>query len=279
MFTRLLLPVFVATAAMAQNYMTVKSADGTSIAFRKSGSGPALLLVHGSATTSASWFAVTPALSERFTVYAMDRRGRAPSGDGPAYSLDAEADDLAAVIAAINEPVVLVAHSYGAVVSLRAAAKPALLKSVSRLILYEPPFQVKPRPEHAKLVDEVKRAWAANDRDQVTALLLTEAFGAQRVEAVKSSPAWPALVALADTIPREVESVGRFRVSAKDLAAWKTPTTMLVGSESPAYMREGAEFVCASAQVCRIVTLEGQGHGAATVAPALFVSKVLEAAR
>ena len=55
-----------------------------------------------------------PKLAERFTVYAMDRRGRAPSGDAKEYSISNEADDIAAVVDAIGGPVVVLAHSYGA---------------------------------------------------------------------------------------------------------------------------------------------------------------------
>ena len=62
----------------------VNSSDGTPIAFWRSGSGPPLVLVHG--TTGAHWsFAfLSPVLAERFTLYALDRRGRGESGDADA---------------------------------------------------------------------------------------------------------------------------------------------------------------------------------------------------
>ena len=56
---------------------TVTSPDGTSIAYRRSGDGPALLLIHGAtADHSTTWRIVGPMLERRFTVYAMDHRGR-----------------------------------------------------------------------------------------------------------------------------------------------------------------------------------------------------------
>jgi len=54
---------------------------------------------------------------------------------------------------------------------------------------------------------------------------------------------------------------------------------MLLGSQSPAYMADAARFVCGAMADCHMVMLEGQGHMAAQQAPALFVSKVLDAAR
>jgi pimeloyl-ACP methyl ester carboxylesterase len=59
----------------------VVSADGTRIAYRASGGGDPIVLVHGSATSSVDWVPIVPLLRERFTVVTMDRRGRGDSGD------------------------------------------------------------------------------------------------------------------------------------------------------------------------------------------------------
>src|SRR5271166_3733999 len=119
---------------------TVQSRDGVGISVQKTGAGPALLLVHGSLLNGTiSFGAVMPKLAQRFTVYAMDRRGRAPSGDAKAHSIPIEADDIAAVAAAIAPPVVLLAHSFGALAAVDALDR---LQGVSRVILYEPPLTV-----------------------------------------------------------------------------------------------------------------------------------------
>jgi pimeloyl-ACP methyl ester carboxylesterase len=43
------------------NMQKVTSKDGTPIAFRKSGSGPPLLFVHGITADHNSWFKIAPA--------------------------------------------------------------------------------------------------------------------------------------------------------------------------------------------------------------------------
>ena len=91
---------------------TVQSNDGTSIAFRKSGSGPALLLVHGTTADHRRWLPIAPRFVKHFTVYAMDRRGRGGSGDAPVYSYRREAEDVAAVVGAIGTEVNVLGHSY-----------------------------------------------------------------------------------------------------------------------------------------------------------------------
>src|SRR5205085_2347000 len=60
---------------------TVTSADGTTIAVERSGSGPPVILVCGGSTDRMSNAGVAEILSERFTALNYDRRGRGDSGD------------------------------------------------------------------------------------------------------------------------------------------------------------------------------------------------------
>lgn len=57
--------------------------------------------------------------------------------DSPKYSIEQEYEDLAAVIQAVDKPVTLIGHSYGAIVSLGATR---LTDQIAQLILYEPPI-------------------------------------------------------------------------------------------------------------------------------------------
>lgn len=119
----------------------VDSSDGTPIAYRVSGSGEPMLLVHGSATSSADWLFVLPLLRDRFTVVTMDRRGRGSSGDNPDHTIAREAGDVLAVLDAVGAEL-LVGHSYGALCSILAAERTNRLR---RLVLYEPPIAVRER--------------------------------------------------------------------------------------------------------------------------------------
>ena len=78
---------------------TVSSANGTPIAFERTGSGPSLVIVHGNtARTITRWELIRPRLEDHFTVHAIDRRGRGDSGDAQKYSLEREFEDVAAVV-------------------------------------------------------------------------------------------------------------------------------------------------------------------------------------
>ena len=53
----------------------------------------------------------------------MDRRGRGDSTDGTSYQIEYEFDDVAAVVSHIGKPLDILAHSYGAMITLGAALR------------------------------------------------------------------------------------------------------------------------------------------------------------
>ena len=56
-----------------------------------------------------------PALEERFTVLAIDRRGRGRSDDAHDYAIEREYDDVAAVVEWAGEGVNVLGHSHGGI--------------------------------------------------------------------------------------------------------------------------------------------------------------------
>ena len=93
------------------------------------------MLVHGTSADHTRWATVVPRLAERFTTYAVDRRGRGASPDPPGpYAIEREFEDIEETLEAIGGEVDMLGHSYGAVCSLEAAL---ISDHVRRLILYE----------------------------------------------------------------------------------------------------------------------------------------------
>lgn len=262
---------------MPTERFSVQSKDGVAISVQRAGSGPALLLIHGALLNGTlSWWAVLPTFAESFTVYAMDRRGRAPSGDAKQYSVLNEADDIAAVVESIGGPVIVLAHSYGAFASLVALDR---LKGVSHLILYEPPVFFD-RPDSAAVIASLEHALEANDRDAIVTIFMRDQVRApaDRIAGFRASPVWPIILEIAPTLPREAREVNTYKPSVERLATWKTPTTVLLGSETTGLLRDATLGVRDAIPGCRLVVLEGQGHGAMLDAPDFFVNKILEIA-
>ena len=88
------------------------SADGTEIAGRVVGEGPALVLVHGGiGHGDLAWEALLPHLTDRFTCYLPSTRGRGLSSDNPDHSPARLEEDVTAFVDSIGEPVCLVGWS------------------------------------------------------------------------------------------------------------------------------------------------------------------------
>jgi pimeloyl-ACP methyl ester carboxylesterase len=77
------------------------------------------VLVHGGISDHSYWDPVRAALEARFSVYAIERRGRGNGDDAQPYAIEREYEDVAAVVASTGEPTHLLGHSYGAVCGRR----------------------------------------------------------------------------------------------------------------------------------------------------------------
>jgi pimeloyl-ACP methyl ester carboxylesterase len=113
---------------------TAVSRDGTRITARVHGQGPAILLLPaGPGDSETSWHRVVPFLSERFSCFLLETRGRDPSDDHPDHSPDRLVEDVMAFAGSMGEPVGLA--GWGSALSVRVAARhPA---AVSAVAIYE----------------------------------------------------------------------------------------------------------------------------------------------
>ena len=253
--------------------MVATSRDGTPIAYRRSGSGPPLVLVHGTTADHTRWAGVLPSLERHFTVYAMDRRGRGGSGDADGYAIEREFEDVAAVIEAIGEPVFLLGHSYGAVCSLEASR---LTDKVRRLILYEPPIPTIHPLYPPGVPDRIQALVDAGDPEAGLELFFREVVRMPdgEFERYRALPVWKVRVTLAPTIPRELAIDRRYRFRPERFSGFAIPTLLLVGGESPPVFREATDMLAATLPDSRVAVMPGQRHVAMDTAPELFLAEV-----
>ena len=253
----------------------IPSKDGALLAYQRTGVGSPLVLVHGTGGSSARWAPILPALEEHFSLYALDRRGRGDSGDAPDYALEREFEDVASVINSIGQSVNLLGHSFGGICALEAAL---LTPQVHKLILYEPPIPVEGVPIYPDgVIEHLDTLLAAGDRLGVLTTFMREVvrMPSHEFELFRASPAWPARVAAAHTLPRELRAQERYRFTAGRFSGLSTPTLLLVGGDSPAFFKVAIEVVEAALPNSRTVVLPGQQHIAMDTAPDLFVREVI----
>ena len=256
------------------------SRDGIEIGYFTSGSGPSLLLVHGGLGDHTRWEPLVPHLESHVTVHAMDRRGRGASGDHPDYAVEREYEDVAAVVDAV-------AHASGAPVDVYGVSSggwfaygaATLTSSIRRLVLYEGWPLVDPDvgAVPTAIVERVEASLAAGDRAGALKVLYRDylELSEEDFQTVRAQPSWPSRVACAHTIPREIGS-GAYPVLDLEQAATITaPTLLLVGEESPAHLKAGAEAVAAALPDARIAVLEGQAHAADLLAPQIVAGTIL----
>ena len=254
----------------------VISKDGTPIAYQRSGKGAPLVLIHGTGASSERWKPILPALEKHFSVYAVDRRGRGASGDAHTYAIQREFEDAAAVVDSIGDGVHLLGHSFGAICSLEATL---LTSHLRKVILYEPPLPVEGVPTYPEgIIDQLQALLDAGDRERerVITTFMREVvrMPPHQLELVKASPAFPARLAAAHTLPRELRTEEQYRLAPARFKAVGAPTLLLLGSDSPSFFKAGIEAVHAALPNSRIKVLPGQQHIAMDTAPDLFVREV-----
>lgn len=144
------------------------SRDGWAVAYRRSGEGPPLLLLHATLSSSAQLQPLADQLAARFTVIAVDRRGsgesRPPAALEPGpIDVAVHVDDIVAILAAERiRSVVVVGHSYGGCLALDLAARrPELVEGVW---VYEPPYGPAGPPSVRAALAEIGRRTVAADR-------------------------------------------------------------------------------------------------------------------
>jgi pimeloyl-ACP methyl ester carboxylesterase len=250
----------------------VTGRTGITVEFDVLGSGPPLVLVHGVFTNRVSnWITVRDGLAARFTVHAVDRRGRGNTSSSPPTSTREEFDDVAAVAGSVEEPVFMLGHSYGAHVALGAAS--LLPERVRKLVLYEPPAAVSLSDETWRMLEEEARR---GDWDAFVSRFFREVAGLpqEELEVVRTSPIWRMLIDGAKPTLSDIRAFRKYDFNAKEFSSLAIPVTFICGSESPPIQFVTTDALMETLPDARRLELRGQGHDAMYGDPLLFIETV-----
>jgi len=255
----------------------VISRDGTPIAYDQSGTGPPLVLVHGTAAAHPAAWPAFPALEQHFSLYAPYRRGRGESGDEAPYAVEREFEDIAAVVDAVvdavGEPAHLLGHSFGGLCALEAAR---LTNHVGKLVLYEPSIEIPGVSSGDEaLASRLQALLEAGETERMLTTFYSSVMTPDDVERLRSSPVWPERLAVAPTVPRELWAEVRYVFDARRFTDLHIPTLLLTGEDSQPFLKAGAQALDRALPDSRIDTLPGQQHVAMYTAPNLFADEVL----
>lgn len=252
---------------------TVTSKDGTTIAFDKMGQGPALVLVGGmfeqrAMESETAKLALLPLMTQNFTVYHYDRRGRGDSTDTQPSGVAREIEDIEALIDEAGGSAYVFGISSGGALAFEAAR--VLGSKVKKLAIYEAPYNDD---------DEARQAWkgfrqalqqalAENRRtDAVELFMQLMGVPAEGLEEMHHYPMWPMWESIAPTIAYDAAALGEeAAVPVEKAADVQVPALIMNGDASYPFMQASAETLANTLPNAQHRTLEGQTHEVAVEA-------------
>ncbi len=251
---------------------TVTSTDGTTIAYEKIGSGPAIIVISNVAEDHTGVAGIAKALSESFTVISYDRRGRGASGDPQPYDPAREIEDIALLIDVAGGSAALTSGSGGCGLALDAAS--ALGGKVTGLYLYEPPFIVSDSrpPAPADYLEHLAALVAAGKRSEAVEYFMTEMIRlpAEYIPMMKQDSSWDSMVKYAHTYAydgRILRGLQDGKPLPTDRWTIDAPIAVAVGGNGEAFIREGADALAAILPNVTVLTLPDHDHSAFWMAP------------
>jgi esterase len=243
--------------------------DGYPIAYREQGSGPPLILIHGSVNDYRAWNQQLPVFAREHRTFAISLRHCYPEhwdGNGGDFNVSTHADDVAKFVVGMKlGKVDVLGHSRGGAVAILLSLKRPDL--VRRLILADPGGLEGLLPDSAEgraMAQESAQMFTRLRQDLATA----DVEGAARsfVDALGGSGTWDRRSPeqkqiLLDNIGTGPACAERPLLSREDLAALKGPILLITGARSPrryalalAAMKEQANTVSG------IVTIPHAAH-------------------
>ncbi|RZQ59643.1 alpha/beta fold hydrolase [Amycolatopsis suaedae] len=246
---------------------SVTSKDGTSIAYRRSGTGPAVILVGGGLDDGSENAALVPELAGRFTVYNYARRGRGDSGDTAPYAVEREIDDIAALIGEAGGSAHLFGASSGGALALEAAAAGL---AVDRIAVYEVPYLDDAMAPHwSAYVDRLTAVLAEGRRGEAVELFMRLAGSSDDdIAGARASSFWPGLEGLAHTLAYDAACLGDGRPPVARLATITQPVLVATGGVAdphmgglqPGFFDNAADAIAAAVPKAERRIVEGQTH-------------------
>ena len=254
----------------------VRSQDGTTIAYTRSGSGPALILVDGALCSRAFGPSakLLTLLAGRFTVYAYDRRGRGQSGDTLPYAPAREVEDIAALIEEAGGSASLLGLSSGGALALEAAAAGL---PINKVVAYEPPYvDDAGQRGGAAHAGQLERLLASGNRGGAVKYFMRDMVGAPApiVIVMRLMPwIWRKLETVAHTLPYDAAVMTEFRIPRARFASIRTPALVLNGSKTDPRLKDAARAIAEAIPGAQHRELTGQTHN---VKPDVLTPAVVE---
>lgn len=253
--------------------------NGVELFYEEHGSGPPLLLVHGTGAYADLWTPVLDGLAAMYRVIAYDRRGFGRSASAPQVRLGDHARDAVALLQALDAvPATVVGWSAGGVIALDLAASTP--DAVTELFLAEPAGHMSTHPTRGSVLMQIRSAVQRHLRRDAGAAAqvmyrwvsgyttggnaydrLPEAW---REQMVRSGP---------NTV-REMSQLLRPYPSQARTRSIRCPVTVIEGDLSQTAFVKADAFITGLLPQARTISLAGAAHFLHIDQPELWVEAV-----
>lgn len=248
------------------------------------GSGPVLLLVHGTGSATHSWRSMAPLLAERFTVIAPDMPGHGfterPSGER--MSLPGMAKSLVGLLEAMDiSPAYAVGHSAGAAVLARmcidSQISPKRLISLNGALLPLvglPGHIFAPVARLLAMLPGVPWFFARHGADKATVERLLRDTGS-RVDPV-AVDLYGRLIRCPGHVAAALAMMANWELDTleKDLNRLRTPLHLVAGANDRTVPSEDSRRAASLISGARVTLLPGLGHLAHEEAPCVVAALI-----
>jgi pimeloyl-ACP methyl ester carboxylesterase len=261
--------------------MPLVNVNGTPLYYASIGSGPPLLLIHGTGGDGTAFEAVTNDLARTYTVIAYDRRAFSRSKGkphAPRNYLAAHGSDAAALLSAIGAgPAHVLGWSAGGLVALALALeRPDLVKN---LLLYEPPYLAKSKASIGFIFNfaQIMALRTLGLRRAAAAKFFRTVFA--RRDGRNDFDALPAalrqtMLASAGALLAELDGGTGEEFEAHALRGLRPPTTLFTGAQSAPLFAAAAERLAKAVPLSRRISARNGGHILQATDPTGFVQIV-----
>jgi non-heme chloroperoxidase len=267
--------------------MKAAKVRGVELSYVEKGTGPPLVLVHGSLNDYRAWELQLEPFAERFRVVAYSRRNHFPnpwSDYPPGYSVKDEGDDLMGLIGALGleTPVHLVGSSYGAYIA--ALVERDHPEAVRSAVLGEPPIL-------SLLAEDPKSLKSYRDSESRFAEMVLarlrggddEAAAAGFIDFVMGDGAFGRLpngtrrmiLQNAKTIAGELPTPERDLFTTGDARRIATPTLLVRGQRSPSMFQNVTAILAKSMPNASVATIRDSSHVPYSTHPDVYNRTVL----
>jgi pimeloyl-ACP methyl ester carboxylesterase len=263
--------------------MASEMVNGAVLYYEERGSGPPLLLMHGTGSYADIWSPVLDGLARSYRVIAYDRRGFARSSPAPGRGLAEHARDAAALLDALGaSPATVVGWSGGGVFALDLAA--SFPDCVAALVLAEPAVHLTTHPTRSALAMAVRSGFNRYLCGDPAAAALTMyrwaagyKTGGNAFDALPQ--AWrEQMLAHAPATLREMDQMIRPYPARAVIRSIACPVTVIEGDLSDPAFARAVGFVMRLLPQARRVSLPGAAHMLHIDQPEGWVEVVTQAA-